>query len=685
MQMPRTGKITTLACLLLSSATVFADSELSEVPLDLSLQELLDIEVTSVSRQAEPLSNAAAAIYVITAEEIRQRGFSSIPQALRDVPGLHVAQIDSQKWAVSSRGFNGRYNNKMLVLMDGRTLYSPEFSGVYWETQDTLMTDIERIEVIRGPGAAIWGANAVNGVINIISKHSADTLGGYAELGAGDYQQGFAGFRYGGQLTAGVTARAYAKAFKRDGLDFEAGDVSAQAASQIRQAGSDNDWWSQQVGARFDISLGPATNLMLNTAAYDSEMQQSASVPILASPYQSYPNIDTDSRGWHVLADYSRALSASSQLNLQTYFDHAKRDESLFGFSRDTFDIELSQQLALTHGHDLLWGVGYRHISNELNTNQSVLSSQSHEESTNLWSLFVQDQITLQPEKLWLTLAARFEHHPYTDFEWQPTIRLSWQASDKHRFWSALSRAVRTPSLVEHEYDINLGNLAPSSDFNPTPFVNRLVLMGNDDYDSEVVNSLELGHRYASGEGFSLDTALFYNDYDELRSNNAIQTDLSTLPAYITTSSAFNNQASGQNYGMEISANWVVSQQLRLRLNYAYTESNFGRGQSQNTDAPEQIVALIGNWQLRDDLSVTGTWRYVDSSLSIDPVQINNGSINAYQGVDLGVNWQVSPKVRLSAYGRNLFYGSHTEYKAELFSIPYRVEPSFFGKLTVEF
>lgn len=682
MRMTSMGKMTIFVCLLSCTMTASADEESSSSPLDLSLQELLNIEVTSVSRQAEPLSNAAAAIYVITAEEIRQSGFRSIPQALRDVPGLHVAQIDSQKWAVSSRGFNGRYNNKMLVLMDGRTLYSPEFSGVYWETQDTLMADIERIEVIRGPSAAIWGANAVNGVINIISKHSADTLGGYAELGAGDYQQGFAGFRYGGRLAHGVTARAFAKGFKRDGLDLDSSGVSAAAETQIRQAGSDNDWWTQKAGARFDFNLGTASDLMLETAAYESQMQQSVSVPTLSSPYQSYPNIESKSRGWHVLADYSRALSGSSQLNLKTYFDHATRDEDLFGFSRDTFDIELSHQFRLGQNHDLLWGMSYRYIDNDLKTNQSVLSSNSDREKTNLWSLFLQDQITLKPDSLWLTLAARLEHHSYTDFEWQPTARLSWQASENHRFWTALSRAVRTPSLIENKYQINVGNIAPMSTYNPFPLVNRVILVGNDDYDSEVVDSLELGYRFTSDAGFSVDAALFYNDYNDLRSLTAPE--YIATPTHVSTLTSLDNKAEGHNYGLEVSANWALSQQFKLRLNYAYIQNHFS-SQPQNTDAPEQTVAITADWQLRDDLNLTGTWRYVDSSMSIDPVMIDNGTIDGYQGVDLGLNWQVSPKVRLSAYGRNLFYGAHTEYNSELFSIPYRVEPSFFGMLTVEF
>jgi iron complex outermembrane receptor protein len=574
----------------------------------------------------------------------------------------------------------------MLVLLDGRTLYSPEFSGVYWETQHTLMADIERIEVIRGPGAAMWGANAVNGVINIITKHSADTLGGYAQIGAGDHEQGFVGFRYGGRLAGGVTARAYVKGHKRDGLDFEPSDVSSVSAQQIAAEGSDNDWWSQQVGGRIDLAVDQASTLTINASAYESHMNQTVSLPALTAPYLAYPNSDVESRGWHVMADYSRALSANSQFNIKSYFDHAKRDEpDLLGFSRDTFDIELSHQLDLGSRHDVLWGLGFRHINNELNTNTDVVSSSSYDENINLWSLFAQDTITLQPDTWWLTLAARLEHHSYVDVEWQPTIRLSWHPAERHRFWTALSRAVRTPSHIERDYELNIGNLPPMSALNPSPFVNRLLFIGNDDVDSETVDSLEFGYRYADGQRFSLDTALFYNHYDDLRSVSGLEVDTSALPAFTETRTFVDNDASGYNYGIEVAANWIPRADLKLGLSYTYIESRFDDGQAQNTDAPEQIVALNMNWSVSEKIDVVGVWRYVDGSQSIDQVQGFDSQVEAYQGVDLGVNWHISPSVTASAYGRNLFYGSHVEYLAESFAIPYRVEPTFFGQIQIRF
>lgn len=676
-----TGKLLLLGLFL---SLGIAKAEPNAGAVDLSLEELLDIEVTSVSKHAEPLSNAAAAIFVITADDIRRKGAKSIPQALRDVPGLHVAQIDSQKWAVSSRGFNGRYNNKMLVLMDGLSLYSPEFSGVYWEVQDTLMTDIERIEIIRGPSAAIWGANAVNGVINIISKHSRDTLGGYAQIGSGSYQDGYAGFRYGGRIAPAVSARFYAKGFKRDDLEFNSSDVSTEYTAQLSSLDTDNSWSHQQFGGRMDISLSPAESLSLSTTFYQSQMDQVVNVPTINAPYSAFIEDDFDSRGWHVLSEYSRALSAGSEINLTAYFDHAKREEHVLGFSRDTFDAELSHSFGIGEHHDVLWGLGYRHIQDRLKSDGTI-SSFAQSEHINLWRVFVQDQITLLPETLWLTLATRLEHHSYTNIEWQPTARLMWQVTENHRLWTAISRAVRTPSQLDNQSQIHIATLSPTSPLNTFGVPIKLMLQGNQRYDSEQLTTLELGYRFASDKQFSLDVALFYNDYDALRSSSNPSVDLSDLPNFVSFLSDFDNEAEGYNYGVELSANWLATDTLKLGLNYGYTQNEFASGQSQNTDAPEQMVAITADWSISPELEMTAIWRYVDKSELIDPLLISDTSVDSYQGVDIGLNWQLMPKLTLSAFARNLFYGSHVEYQAELFSIPYRVEPSYFAEMTVEF
>ncbi|MBB1440751.1 TonB-dependent receptor plug domain-containing protein, partial [Shewanella sp. SG41-4] len=548
-------------CLLLASTTAAATDSNS---LDLSLQELMNVEVTSVSKQKQSLSNSPAAIYVITSESIRRSGATSIPQALRDVPGLHVAQIDSQKWAVSSRGFNGRYNNKLLVMMDGRTLYSPEFSGVYWEVQDMLMADIDRIEVIRGPSAAMWGANAVNGVINIITKHTADTLGGHAELGAGDYEQGFAGARYGATLSDNMTSRVYLKGHERDSFEPYSSGPATQSIPVLEMVGKDNSWQHLQLGGRLDIQLETGTSLTLSSDVYSSKMQQAANIASDEAPlYREYYNDEVESEGFNLLSKYTKALSASSEYSLQVYYDYADRDEYLYNLSTKTFDVDFQHQLLLGQQHNIVWGAGYRFMKDNLDALPIVTSSEPNSTNISLWSAFVSDELMLVKDQLWLTLATRLEHNDYTGFEVQPNVRLMWQMDPKNSMWTSVARAVRTPSRVENNLSVNALNIPPSE---VSPLV-KVWVSGNDDFESEEIISYELGYRFIPVPKLSFDTALFYNSYDKLRSIDQGVTDFSTFPNYISQYSSFTNDYDGYNYGAEVSALWMATDALQLRVN----------------------------------------------------------------------------------------------------------------------
>jgi iron complex outermembrane receptor protein len=342
---------------------------------ELSLEELLNVEVTSVSKQRQALSDSPAAIYVISNEDLNRSGVTSIPEALRSVPGLHVAQIDSQKWAISSRGFNGRYNNKLLVLMDGRTLYSPEFSGVYWEVQDTLITDIDRIEIIRGPSAAIWGANAVNGVINIITKHTSQTKGSYAELGTGDYEKGFGGVRYGGSLTNNTTARAYIKGFNRDSLQYQKNDIGSQQQHLLNGVDLKNKWSHHQLGGRLDSKLSKSSEITISSDVYQSRMQHVGHVATLATSapqHREYFSDKFDADGWNLLAKYKQVKSPNSSYTIQAYYDYANRDDTIFGFETRTFDLDFQHQFLAGQRHNIIWGMGYRHIKYTRNNNQPI-------------------------------------------------------------------------------------------------------------------------------------------------------------------------------------------------------------------------------------------------------------------------------------------------------------------------
>lgn len=665
-------------CLLSFSLTLSAN-EMSN-SFDLDLEELLGVEVTSVSKQRQPLSDSPAAIYVLSNKDIMRSGATSIPQALRDVPGLHVAQIDAQNWAVSSRGFNGRFNNKLLVLMDGRALYSPGFSGVYWEVQDTLMSDIERIEVIRGPSAAMWGANAVNGVINIITKHSADTLGGYAELGVGDYEKGFAGFRYGAKLSDTTTARVYAKSFERDALNYNTSDMLPSLHALMAGVDADNSWRQHQFGGRLDMQVDNTSTLTLSTDAYQSDMNQVYATGTIAPPYSVYSSYDIHSKGWNVLAHYTKALSANSEYSIKAYYDKASRQGDVFSSSNDTVDLDFQHQY-YSGRHNIVWGLGYRYIHDDIQTDPIIQMSDASI-STHLWSGFLRDEITLLEDTLWLTLATRIESNSYTDVEWQPNARLMWKLNEQHKLWSSIAYSVRTPSRAESSFDIHAFTLPTA------PYPTKIMLMGNDGYESETLMAYEIGYRFSPTRYFSMDSTIFYNDYKDLRSINfnsgTAGFEVSPAP-HAVLSLPFANDQEGSNLGFELSSQWVVNEVLKLKLNYAYVHSDFGLDQAQNTDAPKHIGSLNADWVVNDYVDLNVTWRYVDQAKSFSLNNTANDELASYQGVDIGARWQVSPNVNLSLYGKNLFQGSHVEYESELFSPPYRVEPSVYGKITFSF
>ena len=660
-------------------------TSLAEDELSLSLEELLDVEVTSVSKQGEPLSNSPAAIYVVTNDDIVRSGATSIPQALRDVPGLHVAKIGSQRWAVSSRGFNGRFNNKLLVLLDGRAVYSPVFSGVYWETLDTLMSDIERIEVIRGPSAAIWGANAVNGVINIITKHSADTLGGYAELGTGDYEKGFAGFRYGSKLSNSTTARVYAKSFERDPFLFEESDIPQRLHALTRESDFENAWGQNQLGGRIDVSIDSTSSLLLSADTYQNDAELPIGLPVLASPYLALNENSVEAEGWNLLAHYTKALSADSEYSLKIYYDYMSREDQALSFTTDTFDIDFQHQRHIGR-QNIVWGLGYRYIKDDVQNN-TILQFNDASTETQLWSGFVRDEIMLLKNTLWLTLATRLEHNDYTGVEWQPNVRLMWQIDEKSKLWSSIAHAVRTPSHVEREADIYVLTV-PANLLTMTPPV-KAQIEGNDGYQSETMTSYELGYRFSPTPHFSIDSTIFYNEYDDLRSVNlgeaTYSPDSLPIPNYLVASTPFKNEQQGSNFGVELSSQWLVSDTFKVKFNYGFTHNDFALEQAQNTDAPKHIASLNTDWLLDDDVSINMTWRYVEKTDSIGLDSVGGGLIDSYQSVDLGVNWQIMQGVKVSLYGKDLFLGSHIEYRSEFYTLPYRIEPSFYGKVSIDF
>jgi iron complex outermembrane receptor protein len=363
----------------------------SQDPLELNVEDLLNVEVTSVSKKAQALNDSAAAIFVISHDDIKRTGATSIPEALRMAPGLDVARIDSNKWAVSARGFNSRFANKLLVLIDGRNTYTRSFSGVYWENQDVMLEDVERIEVIRGPGATLWGANAVNGVINIITKHSSKTAGGLLTGGGGTEEQGFGALRYGAQLGEDTTGRVYVKGFKRDQNTNALG------------AGAGDDWDKAQGGFRIDSNLTLKDELKLQGDLYHSHLNQTVTIPQIAAPYTDTFRDKAETFGGNILGRWQHTVSTSSDYSLQLYYDYYRRNEAWFSEGRNTLDLDFQHRFSLLDNNEVIWGFGYQYTHDDTSAGK-LLSLNPASRNDQLFSAFAQDEMELIEQKLWLTI-----------------------------------------------------------------------------------------------------------------------------------------------------------------------------------------------------------------------------------------------------------------------------------------
>lgn len=591
----------------------------------LSITELFDVPVTSVSRQPQKLSNAAAALFVITREDIRRAGVTSVPELLRMVPGIQVARIDANKWAISARGFNGRYSNKLLVQKDGRTLYSPLYSGVYWDVQDTLLDDIERIEVIRGPGATLWGANAVNGVINIITRSAHDTDGGLLSLSAGNEEHGAIGFRYGGALGGKGSYRVYAKGFERDEGRFFSGD------------GANDDWRNRQIGFRTDTDLGPHDRLTIQGDYYDG----SAGATILEGTTHSM--VDSETSGGNLLLHWVRELEDDAGIELKAYVDHTDRDNWTLRERRDTYDLDVLHYFRFKQHHKLIWGAAIRHTKDHISpVANSVLRFDPEDRENTTVSGFVQDNIEVIEDTLHLIIGTKVEHNDHTGWEFQPNVRGLWNLDQNTTVWAAISRAVRTPSRVESDVIIT------------TP---GTLVVGNDDTESERLTAFELGLRLQPIDDLSIDLAAFHNDYDRLSTSERV-----SPPGPPPLMFMLDNRMRGKSYGIELAANWDVSDDWRLKLAYSSLavdldiddDSTDTSAERVDNQTPRHQFNLRSLFNLRHDLELDTTLFFVD--------KLRNTDVPSYLRLDVRLGWIVSRDIELSLSSQNLLDNAHPEF-----------------------
>ncbi len=421
----------------------------------LSLEQLMNIEVTSVAKKEQKVGETAAAIFVITQEEIRRSGVTSIPEALRLAPGVTVSRIDGNSWAIGVRGFGSGLSRSVLVLIDGRSVYTPLFAGVYWDVQDTLLEDIDRIEVIRGPGGTIWGANAVNGVINIITKSATETQGLLATAGGGSEEKGFGSLRYGGKIGEDFSYRVHGKGFRRDG----------QFTPHLSDV---DDWQMGQGGFRTDWSLSERDKLTFQGDIYKGYSGLRTQVSSFSAPFSTIVERDTDLSGMNLLGRWNRTLSETSNLALQIYYDRTFRREPTFQEERNTVDFDFQHRFKIAGRQELIWGLGYRFTKGDTESVPTLVISPRNR-ADNLFSAFLQDEIVLVEDLLRLTVGSKFEHNDYTGFEFQPSGRLLWTPAARHVLWASFSRAVRTPSRVDRDIAASSAPFSRASFFRAPP------------------------------------------------------------------------------------------------------------------------------------------------------------------------------------------------------------------------
>lgn len=636
----------------------------------------MQLKVVSAAKVEQPVQDTAAAIFVITADDIRRSGATSLPEVLRLAPGVEVGRIDSSRWSVAIRGFNGRFANKLLVLVDGRSIYTPLFSGVHWEVQGPPLADIARIEVIRGPGGSLWGANAVNGVINIITKHARDTQGGEVALIAGNQERGITSIRYGGELSAQAQYRVYAQFTERGESVTPAGDDAG------------DDWRIGKGGFRLDWTSPAADVVTVQGDLYKADLHQNFSLFSLTAPYSQHRQASANADGGSLQARWERQYSATAKISLRASYQFENHKDPLYIADLDTFDLDFQQSFAIDDRQEIVWGMGYRYHQDRF-SDTVVSKVRPASRSMELLSVFVQDQIELIPDKLHLTGGVKLEHNDYTGFEWQPSIRGLWTPHPDHRLWAAISRAVRIPSRGEQDAEqVNLLTVPPSPFTSGLPGL--LAYYGPGRLDAEELIAYEIGYRTRLSQQLSADVALFYHDYDKVLVGALKTPTVETMPwpPHILLPIELVNGGSGVESGFEIAADWRPTQRWRLRLAYSYRDSDLNddaTGRGIYNDGSHQQISLFSSWSPRDDLDVDLGWRYIASNETNRVSYSGATQLEPYSSLSLRLAWRPRPDLELSLMGTDLMDERHLESVQEAFAFPVEIKRSVYGQIKWSF
>ena len=646
--------IITLSCLI--SAATSADSEMDEL-LNMNLEDLMEMKVSIATKSEKSLSTTAAPVFVISADDIRRSGSANIPEALRMAPGVQVTQVNPHDWNVSIRGLNDQAANRILVLIDGRSIYSGLTSGTYWrDLQAMPMESIERIEIIRGAGGTVWGVNAMNGVINIITRSALNTKGGQLTAGVGTEQQGFSRFDYTKKITNDASVRGYGNYFN---VASAKGDNHFQG-----QAGA--GWMG---GARFDWDDKKGDKLIADASWNENDDEESGRLTALKPPYSEFINsVPYNHQGGHFLTSWEHHLTDKNYWAIHAAYTYSNREDFQILAKTNIFDVNFTHYFSLGDRNNIMWGGGYRSMNDDV-TGSLLVNINPKTSSQDLYNAFIQDEIALDDEKQWLfTLGSRFEYYSMTRFEVEPSGSLSWHINDKHTLWTSVSHAIRTPPRAQ------------GSDMNALIFYSMrgnlpIMLKGTGDkgLDAENSTTYQLGWRGAFTNNLTADATVFYANYNDLISTQAagiptINNNNLGIPAVIVPWLA-DNMLYAQSYGAELSLNWQATDWWRNYLSYSFFKLNsqpyagrtpiFYDANRYETSTPQHQISLRTNFNVTKDIDFDVWWRYTDLIIA------NNRPINDYFNTDVRVAWRPMKSLELSLIGQNLIQTQHIEYQGD--------------------
>lgn len=630
-----------------------------------SIEDLMSMEVTSVSKKEQKVSRTAAAIYVITQEDIRRSGMTSVAELLRLVPGMDVAQINANNWAISSRGFNKRFADTLLVLIDGRSLYSPDFAGVFWQVQQLMLEDIERIEVIRGPGAAVWGANAVSGVINILTKKAKDTQKGLVSGGAGTQERGFAGVRYGGSDGDKLAYRVYGNYFDRGEFQTATGQ------------GAGDHWQGVRGGFRTDFQFSGHDKLTVEGDAYNMSTQGQTNIATFAPPFAGEPFTTTTYTGGDLDGRWTHTYSPKSEFSFQMYYSGLSRDDILSSSYQTIADAAFQDRFALGERQDIIWGAEYRFTSDPTHPT-SFLSFAPRDLDTDLGSVFIQDEIAVLPNRLWFTAGIELEDAPFSGFNVEPSGRLLWEVSENQSLWISAAQANRSPQRSERGLH-DIAQVFPG----PGGSLTSIDVFGSSAADNETYLDFEVGYRAQVTPTLSADLTSFYEHYNDLSTQEQGLPFSSNVPVPHTVIPFFYaNGMHGHGYGAELSLSWKPLSRLKVKGGYSFLGQTLrsNPGSNDTTSSQEEGDNPRHQFQLRSQLDLPGKTEFDTSIYYVG--KLVDQSVPAYTRLDLRLGWHPRKSLDFDLIGQNLLDPRHLEFLNNTGLVPSYSTRRVFARLT---